>query len=39
VNTLRKTRPGRGAKPKYTKGKIQEIVEVTLHTKPKNATH
>jgi transposase len=39
VNTLRKTRPGRGAKPKYTKEKIQEIVEATFHTKPKNATH
>ena len=39
VNTLTKTRPGRGPKPKYTKEKIQEIVEATLHTKPKNATH
>ena len=39
VDTLTKTRPGRGAKPKYTREKIQEIVEATLHTKPKNATH
>ena len=39
VDTLTKIRPGRGAKPKYTKEKIQQIVEATLHTKPKNATH
>ena len=39
VDTLTKIRPGRGAKPKYTKEKIQQVVEATLHTKPKNATH
>ena len=39
VKTLTKIRPGRGAKPKINKEKIQQIVEATLHTKPKNATH
>jgi len=39
VETLTKTRPGRGAKPKYKKERIQQIVEATLHTKPRNATH
>jgi len=37
--TLWKTRPGRGAKPKIASEKIGEIVDATLHTKPKNATH
>ena len=39
VDTLTKIQPGRGAKPKYTKEKVQQIVEATLYTKPKNATH
>src|ERR1700694_5012065 len=31
--------PGRGRKPQITAGKIKQIVEVTLQTKPKAATH
>jgi len=39
VETLGKTRPGRGAKPKIKQEKIRQIVDATLHTKPKSATH
>jgi len=39
VETLTKIRLGRGTKPKHKKEKIQQIVEATLHTKPRNATH
>jgi len=31
--------PGRGRKPQIPAGKIKQIVEATLHTKPKAATH
>src|SRR5260370_16378191 len=31
--------PGRGRKPQITAQKIKQIVEATLHTKPKAATH
>jgi len=36
---LTETRKGRGRKPKISAKKIQQIVEATLHTKPKAATH
>lgn len=39
VETLWKTRPGRGAKPKIKEEKVRQIVDATLHTKPKHATH
>lgn len=39
VQTIWKIRPGRGAKPTITEDKIRQIVEATLHTKPKDATH
>jgi transposase len=31
--------PGRGRKPQITAGKIKQIVEATLHSKPKATTH
>ena len=31
--------PGRGRKPQITAQKIKQIVEATLHSKPKAATH
>src|SRR5215475_5409332 len=31
--------PGRGRKPQISSAKVQQIVEATLHTKPKAATH
>jgi transposase len=31
--------PGRGRKPRISSEKVQQIVEATLHTKPKAATH
>lgn len=39
AETLWKTRPGRGAKPKIKEQKVRQIVDATLHTKPKHATH
>lgn len=39
VKTLWKTRPGRGAKPKIRQEKIRQILDATLRTKPKHATH
>jgi transposase len=31
--------PGRGRKPRISSAKVKQIVEATLHTKPKAATH
>lgn len=39
VNALTEIRPGRGRKRKIELDKINEIVNATLHTKPKGATH
>jgi transposase len=39
TNALTETRKGRGRKPQISAKKIQRIIEATLHTKPKAATH
>jgi transposase len=36
---LTEAAPGRGRKPQISSGKVKQIVEATLHTKPKAATH
>lgn len=39
IGELWKTAPGRGRKPKYDQTKVEEIVNATLHSKPKGQTH
>src|SRR5438552_10310262 len=38
-SSLAEDAPGRGRKPKISAAQVQQIVEATLHTKPKAATH
>lgn len=37
--TLTRTAPGRGRKPSILAGKVKQIIEATLHTRPLGATH
>ena len=39
IEALRDTRAGRGRKPTLGAQKVREVVEATLHTKPRGATH
>lgn len=39
ATALTEDAPGRGRKPQISPAKVQQIVEATLHTKPKAATH
>jgi transposase len=39
IESLWEIAPGRGRKPKYDDARIEAIVDATLHSKPKGATH
>jgi len=39
ASALAEDAPGRGRKPKISSAQVQQIVEATLHSKPKAATH